>query len=1048
MFRWLIGSSLKYRFLLLAASVALVVFGTEQLKNMPVDAFPEFSPPRVEIQTVGPGMSASEVEELITIPMERTLSGTPDLVKIISKSVTQLSVIQLTFKRSADLFEKRQRVQELMNVAFSELAYNTGVPIMLSPSGATKRVMKIGISSDKHSLLDLSMIAYWTMKFRMMTVPGVANIPIWGERVKLLQLRVDPARMRAHSVTLNEVMNTAATALDFSLLRYTRGSKVRKDGMIDTPTQRLVIHHDRPVYAPEHLEQIPIALVKGRLSAPPRLRDVSNVKWGTWQLFGDAVINDGPGLMMIVEKLPWANTLEVTRGIEKVIEELRPGLPDIEIDATLFRPATFIEDSIDNLTKALIFGAILVIIVLAAFLYEWRVALISVIAIPLSLVAAGVVLWMMGSGINIMVLAGFIVALGSVVDDAIIDVENIVRRLREHRRAGGAKSTARIIVEASLEVRPAILQATVIIVLAVSPVFFMGGLASAFFAPLATSFNLAMLASMVVAVTVTPALCYIMLDRATIEHRESPMVPWLKRHYRALLSGTIARPRATAGCVLVVVFAGIAVWPTLGHILLPSFKERDFLIHWVPPEGTSRQETFRIVRRSGVELRKIPGVRNFSSHLGQAFLADEPKEINFAENWVAVDREADYDETRAALAESVAGYPGMRRDLMTYLRERIKEVLTGASESIVIQIHGPEIGVMRESAAKVFDAIRDIPGLIDVNVGQQLDVPGVEIKVDLDKAAVHGIKPGDIKRIVAVVTSGIEMTDIYHAGRVFEIGVWAPESQKGSIDSLRDFLIDTPYAGRVRLGDIADVRLVPIPNTINRLNNSRYLAVRANVEGRGLASAADEIAERLKSVAFPVGVHPEILGESKALEEARSNLLYTTIAVAVAIFIILQASFRNWWLASLIFLSLPAAVIGGVLAIYVGGGVVSLGSLVGLVTVLGIAARNGILLIQHYRHLEQVEGEPFSLELVLRGAGERLSPILMTALSTGFALLPLVIAGNIPGHEVELPMAIVILGGLITATLMTLFVVPLLYLWFGSKTVEATVTRPTLEATS
>ncbi len=1048
MFRWLIGSSLKYRFLLLAASVALVVFGTEQLKNMPVDAFPEFSPPRVEIQTVGPGMSASEVEELITIPMERTLSGTPDLVKIISKSVTQLSVIQLTFKRSADLFEKRQRVQELMNVAFSELAYNTGVPIMLSPSGATKRVMKIGISSDKHSLLDLSMIAYWTMKFRMMTVPGVANIPIWGERVKLLQLRVDPARMRAHNVTLNEVMETAATALDFSLLRYTRGSKVRKDGMIDTPTQRLVIHHDRPVYAPEHLEQIPIALVKGRLSAPPRLRDVSNVKWGTWQLFGDAVINDGPGLMMIVEKLPWANTLEVTRGIEKVIEELRPGLPDIEIDATLFRPATFIEDSIDNLTKALIFGAILVIIVLAAFLYEWRVALISVIAIPLSLVAAGVVLWKMGSGINIMVLAGFIVALGSVVDDAIIDVENIVRRLREHRRAGGAKSTARIIVEASLEVRPAILQATVIIVLAVSPVFFMGGLASAFFAPLATSFILAMLASMVVAVTATPALCYIMLDRATIEHRESPMVPWLKRHYRALLSGTIARPRATAACVLVVVFAGIAVWPTLGHILLPSFKERDFLIHWVPPEGTSRQETFRIVRRAGVELRKIPGVRNFSSHLGQAFLADEPKEINFAENWVAVDREADYDETRAALAESVAGYPGMRRDLMTYLRERIKEVLTGASESIVIQIHGPEIGVMRESAAKVFDAIRDIPGLIDVNVGQQLDVPGVEIKVDLDKAAVHGIKPGDIKRIVAVVTSGIEMTDIYHAGRVFEIGVWAPESQKGSIDSLRDFLIDTPYAGRVRLGDIADVRLVPIPNTINRLNNSRYLAVHANVEGRGLASAADEIAERLKSVAFPVGVHPEILGESKALEEARSSLLYTTIAVAVAIFIILQASFRNWWLASLIFLSLPAAVIGGVLAIYVGGGVVSLGSLVGLVTVLGIAARNGILLIQHYRHLEQVEGEPFSLELVLRGAGERLSPILMTALSTGFALLPLVIAGNIPGHEVELPMAIVILGGLITATLMTLFVVPLLYLWFGSKTVEATVTRPTLEATS
>ncbi len=453
MFAWIIGSSLKFRFLVIAAAAALLVFGTQQLRTMPVDVFPEFAPPKVEIQTEGPGMTSTEVEELITIPMETTLRGTPGVEFVRSSSLVGLSQVTLIFKMGVDQMAARQRVQERLKLAIAELPQSSGMPVMLQPLSSTSRVMKIGISSKSHNMMDLSMIAYWTVKFRLMAVPGVANVPIWGDRIKSLQVQVDPSLMRAYNVTLDEVMETTSEALDIGMLRYTAGGKARIDGMIDTPNQRLAIHNESPVFTPEHLAQVPIAL-KTRRADPPRLRDVAEVKYDTWPMVGDAVINDEIGLMMIVEKLPWANTLEVTRGVEEALATLRPGLPGIEIDSTIFRPATFIEQSMSNLTTALIIGSVLVMLVLGAFLYEWRVALISVIAIPLSLVTAGVILHSLGATINTMVLAGFIVALGDIVDDAIIDVENIVRRLRQHRLAGSAKSTARIILDASLEVRP------------------------------------------------------------------------------------------------------------------------------------------------------------------------------------------------------------------------------------------------------------------------------------------------------------------------------------------------------------------------------------------------------------------------------------------------------------------------------------------------------------------------------------------------------------------------------------------------------------------
>jgi CzcA family heavy metal efflux pump len=1043
MFRWIIGSSLKFRFLVVALAGALLYFGTEQMRKMPVDVFPEFAPPKVEIQTEGVGMTAAEVEELITTPLEDSLRGTPNVDVIRSSSVEGLSQIVLLFKMGTDLLDARQRVQERINLAIAELPSSSGMPWMLAPLSSTSRVMKIGISSKVYDMMDLSMIAYWTMKFRLMSVPGVANIPIWGERIKALHVQPDPDLMRAHNVTLDEVMETTSDALDFSLLRYTKHAKTQIPGMLDTPNQRFVLHYESPVFEPQQLSEVPLK-TRARRADPPRLRDVATVKWDTWPLLGDAVINDGVGLMMIVEKLPWANTLEVTKGVEAVLADLKPGLPGIEIDSTIFRPATFINLSIDNLTRALIIGAILVIIVLGAFLYEWRVALISVIAIPLSLVAAGLVLYWQGITINTMVLAGFIVALGDVVDDAIIDVENIVRRLREARSTGSTKSTARIILDASVEVRSAIVHATLIVVLAVTPVFFMGGLSGAFFEPLALAYLIAMLSSMLVAMTVTPAMCFILLRGAAIEHRQSPLVPWLKRHYAAALTRVLRAPRATYAGAIAVVIAGLVVWPLLGQGLLPSFKERDFLMHWVPPEGTSHPETFRITQQASRELRDIPGVRNFGAHIGRAVAGDEPYGVNFTENWISVSPEVDYDKTRKAVEDAVDGYPGLYRDVQTYLKERIKEVLTGAGESIVVRIFGPDLPVLRQKAQDVREAMKDIPGLVDLHVEQQIEIPQIRVALNLDVAARHGLKPGDIRRAMAALMSGMEVTDVHKDGKVYDVFIWASESRRRDVESLREYLIDTPYGGRVRLGEVADIRLVPTPNKIKRENMSRRIDVHANVRGRDLGSVAAEVDRRLEKVAFPVGYHPHLLGEYKERQTAQKNLFIAAVVVAIAIYLLLHATFRNWRLAVLIYLALPAALVGAVIATFVADRIISLGSLVGLITVLGLSARNSIMLIEHYRHLEQKEGEPFGVELIMRGASERLSPIMMTSLAAALALLPLIVPGSIPGHEVEHPMAVAILGGVVTSTLLSLFVVPVLYLRFGSSAYRATDVRPAL----
>jgi Cu/Ag efflux pump CusA len=756
-------------------------------------------------------------------------------------------------------------------------------------------------------------------------------------------------------------------------------------------------------------------------------------------LNGDAVINDGPGLMLIVEKLPWANTLEVTRGIDAALAELEPGLPGITIDAEIFRPATFIDESINNLSTAIFIGAILMILMLSLFLYEWRTALISVVAIPLSLVAAGLVLHLRGTTINTMILAGMVIALGDIVDDAIIDIENVVRRLRQHRARGGTGSTARIILDASLEVRSAIVYATLIEIVAVAPVFMLSGLSGAFFRPLVTSYALALLASMVVALTLTPALSLVFFrSENSLRHRESPIVPFLKKVYLRGLRPIVSNPKSAYASVAAVTMIGVVLVPLLGQSLLPSFKERDFLMHWLTKPGTGQIEMVRITEEVNRELLTIPGVRNAGSHIGQALLMDEVVGIDFGENWVSVDPAADYDETLAQIQETVDGYPGLYRDVQTYLKERIREVLTGSSEPISIRVFGPDLQTLRDVAAEVNEILGSVPGVKENHVSFQEDIPQIRIEVDLEAAQAYGVKPGDVRRAAARLISGEEAGDIFYEGKAYDVQVWSTPETRRSLTDVQNLLLDTPSGQPVRLNEVADVSIAPVPNKIHHQDLSRSIDVGANLDGtRDLGAVVSELEERLESFEWPIEYHAELLGEFSERQEASQRMLTLAFVAAAGVFLLLQASYGSARLALLSFLTLPIALVGGVIGAYISGGVLSLGSLVGFFTVLGIVARNGIMLISHFQHLEREEGVEFGPALILQGASERLVPIIMTVLTTGLALVPLIIGGDIPGQEVEYPMAIVILGGLISATLLNLFVVPSLYLQFAKRRKDA-----------
>jgi CzcA family heavy metal efflux pump len=1018
MMNWLVSTSLRLRVLVLALSVVLMIVGIRTARKAPLDVFPEFAPPLVEVQTEAPGLSAEEVEALVSVPLENALNGTVGLKTIRSKSVLGLSSVVLILKEGTDLMAARQVVQEKLSVEGPRLPAAAHPPVILSPLSSTSRLLKVGLSSKTLSQMDMTLLAKWTIRPRLMAIPGVANVAIWGQRDKQYQVLVDPDRLRENAITLDAIVKAV-----------TDTAAVGAGGFIDMPNQRIAVRYRSAVETPEDLAKTAVAIRNG---APLRLGDVAEVKVGFPPPIGDAVINDGAGLLLIVEKQPTGNTLEVTHNVEKALEALKPALKGVDVDPTIFRPAGFIERSLDNLTEAMLVGCILVVVILVSFLYNLRTALISLLAIPLSLIAATMVLVYSGATINTMVLAGLVIAMGEVVDDAIIDVENIVRRLRLNRATGNRLSAYRVVLLASLEVRSAVVYASLIVILVFVPVFFLEGLAGSFFRPLALSYVLAILASLLVALTVTPALSLMLLTGATERQRESPLVRALRAVYRAILPRIVHRP-ALAVLVLVVTF-GATGWyvARLGEEFLPNFQENDFLMHWVMKPGSSLEAMRRLTERASKDLRGIPGVRNFGSHIGRAEVADEVVGPNFTELWISVDPKADHAATMGQIQKVIDTYPGLiQKDVLTYLKERIKEVLTGAGATVVVRIFGPDLGVLRDKAQEVADAMKGVPGVSDLKVDAQILVPQLDVALRPEAANRVGLTAGDVRRAVTTLIKGTKVGEVYRDQKILDVFVWGTGRVRDDVAAVYSLPIETPLGTQIPLQDVAEVAIVPAPNEIKREGASRKIDVTCNVQGRDLGSVAREIEARVKALEFPREYHPEFLGEYAAREESRQRLLALAALSLVGVLLIIHSDFRTIRLTVLVFLTLPFALIGGVFGAVWGGGVLSLGSLVGFVTVLGIAARNGIMLVSHYRHLEEEEGEPFGADLVIRGSVERLAPILMTALATGLALVPLAIAGNKPGHEIEHPMAVVILGGLVTSTVLNLFLMPALYLAFG-----------------
>jgi CzcA family heavy metal efflux pump len=1059
MIRSIIRSSLRFRLLVVGIAIGVMVLGVTQLRTAPVDVLPEFTPPYVEVQTEALGLSAEEVEQLVTVPLEADLlNGTKGVTVLRSESVPGASSIILLFEPGTDIFDARQLVQEQLTQAHANPNVSQP-PQMLQPLSSESRVMVIGLSPKRLSQIEASVLARWTIRPRLLGVGGVANVSIFGLRDRQLQVLVDPERLRDNRVSLRQVISTAGNAQLVSPLSFLEASTPGTGGFIDTPNQRLQVRHILPTVTPAKLARVPI---EGTNSAHTpedgralRLGDVTDVTEDHPPLIGDAVVDNGTGLLLVVEKFPGANTLDVTRGVEEALDELRPGLSGMEVDSAVFRPADFVQEAADNLTLAVIVGCALLALVLFAFLYAWRTALICLASFALAVTAAALLLSVTEATFNALVFAGLALAVGAVIDDAVIDVENIRRRLRERRGDGQDGSAAAVVLAAAAEMRSPIGYATLIIVLTTLPVFFIEGVSGSFFEPIVRSYALAVAVSMLVALTVTPALSLLLLSGQRAEPSESPLARWTRRRYSSALALVVGKPRAAIIVAGVMAIVGLAAIPLLHGPVIPSFKDRNLLVHLEGPPGTSLPEMRRIVARTGRELRSLPGVRDVGGHVGRAVTADQVVDVNSSELWLRLDSDADYDATKTSVERVVNSYPGLGHSVLTYERQRIRDVaavddrqagdgsargadldvLTGRNRpALVVRVFGENLDVLGRQADRVKQLLSGVDGVVHPRVDRFAREPTVAIEVSLANAQRYGVKPGDVRRAAATLLSGIQVGSLFEQQKVFEVVVRATPNARHSLSDVRRLLIDTPGGGHVRLGEIAEVRVRPTPQVIERDASSRRIDISAGVSGRGLGDVKREVEQRLKQSGFPLEYHAEVIGDATGPRATITRLLGFGIAAAIGVFLLLQAAFRSWRLAWLAFSTLPLALVGGELAGLVDGRTFSLGSLFGLLAVLGIAARSSVVLLTHYHHLEQLEGEPFGPRLVVRGARDRLMPILMTASGTALALSPFVLLGSRPGYEIVQPMAVVILGGVVTSTLLSLFLLPVLYARFGAGT--------------
>ena len=1018
----LIDWSLRNRVLVVAVALLLGVAGAWTASRMPVDVFPDLTAPTVTVLVEAHGMAPEEVETLVAFPIETAVNGATGVRRVRSASAQGVAVVWVEFEWGMEIFRARQIVSEKLQAVAAALPAGIKPPILAPVSSVMGEVMMIGVTGTQ-SPQELRTVADWTIRRRLLALPGVAQvIPIGGE-VRQFQVLADPARMLATGVSLDELLRAAA------------GSNANASGGVYMDRgQEYVIRGIGRIQGAADLEQ---AVVTMRGGVPVMLSQVADVVVGAAPRFGEGSVNAKPGVVLSVQKQPGANTLELTRRIEAQLADIQATLPEgMKIHADLFRQADFIRVAVDNVLEALRDGAVLVAIILFLFLWNARTTAISLLAIPLSLVVAIFGMKALGITINTMTLGGMAIAIGALVDDAIIDVENVFRRLKEnhHRPESERRPVIGVIYEASREIRASIVNATLIIIVVFMPLFFLGGVEGRLLRPLGFAYVVSILASLLVAVTVTPALCALVLPdaRAVLEERESRLVTWLKARYAGTLELVFRHPVPVLTTAAAGLVAALAAVPFLGSAFLPEFNEGALTVSVVTVPGTSLDESSRIGQRVEEILLASPGVVNTDRRQGRAELDEHAQGVNAAEIDVTLGPEVDKETLYEDLRREFSGIPGTSVTIGQPIGHRIDHMLSGTRANIAVKIFGPDLHQLRQLGADARSAMQGIAGVADLQLEQQMDVPQLQIRPDRVAMARYGMTVGDLAEAIDVAFNGETVSQVLEEGRSHDLVVrFAPEL-RANAEAISSVRFDTPTGQKVPLSELAGIAVGRGPNTITRENVQRKIVVQANVAGRDLGSTVADIRGAVSSgVTLPPGYHIEYGGQFESQGEATKVLGALSLVSVALIFLILFAEFRSGRTALLVMVNLPLALIGGIVAVLVTDRVVSIASLVGFVTLFGIATRNGILLVAHYRQL-LAEGVPFR-EALSRGSLERLAPILMTALTAGLALIPLVLGGGEPGNELQTPMAIVILGGLLSATALNMIVVPALYWKYGSR---------------
>ena len=1020
----LIAWSLRNRVIVLAAATLMLAAGAWTAWRMPVDVFPDLTAPTVTVLTEAHGMAPEEVEALVSFPIETAVNGSTGVRRVRSSTAQGISVVWVEFEWGTDLFRARQVVAEKLQTVAAALPADISAPVLAPVSSVMGEIMMIGLTGPQPAT-ELRTVADWTIRRRLLAVPGVAQvIPIGGE-VKQYQVLADPARMLAAGVTLDEVV------------RATRGSNANASGGVYmSKGQEYVI---RGIGRAQSTQDVASTVVAVRGGVPVLLGQVADVRIGAAPKYGDGSVNARPGVVLAVQKQPGANTLELTDRITRELAAMRPTIPQgMVVHTELFRQSDFIRVAVENVVKALRDGAVLVVIVLFVFLWNLRATAISVVAIPLSLVVAILAMKLLGISVNTMTLGGMAIAIGALVDDAIIDVENVFRRLKEnhHLAEGDRRPTLRVVYDASKEIRASIVIATSIIIVVFLPLFFLGGVEGRLLRPLGFAYVVSILASLLVAVTVTPVLCAYLLpsSKAVQREEESRVVTWLKARYARVLEPVLAHPRrvlAAAGIALALTLAAV---PRLGSAFLPEFNEGALTVSVVTVPGTSLHESSAIGRRVEEILRADPAVVNTDRRQGRAELDEHAQGVNAAEIDVTLRDDVDKEELFGRLRAEFSSIPGTNVTIGQPIGHRIDHMLSGTRANIAVKLFGPDLYELRQLGARVRDVMATVPGVADLQLEQQTDVPQLRIRADRTALARYGMTVGQLAEAIDVALNGETVSQVLEEGRSVDLVVRLPDALRADASAIAGVPFDTPTGQRVPLSQLAQITVDRGPNTISRENVQRKIVVQANVAGRDLGGTVADIERAVSGrVTLPPGYFVEYGGQFEAQAEATRTLATLSLLSIAAIFLLLFAEFRSARTAGLVMANLPLALVGGVVAVLVTGRVVSIASLVGFVTLFGIATRNGILLVAHYR---QLLGEGVSFrEAVVRGSLERLSPILMTALTAGLALIPLAVGGGEPGNELQTPMAIVILGGLLSATALNMLVLPALYWLYGDRVI-------------